>query len=357
MRPATRRRPLSLERLEDRTQPSAVAGLIATGTDGAAPHVKVFNPDGSPRFSFFAYPVTFNGGVHVAAGDVTGDGVADVITAPAFATYTTDPRVPPGPGGFRGVMGPLVKVFDGRTGAEVASFLAYDVSYLGGVNVAAADLNNDGRAEIITGTTGAGGAPHVKVFDGRTRAVLRSFFAYDPGFLGGVNVAVGNVDGDSVPDLITGAGPGGGPHVKVFSGADGSLLRSFFALDPSFNQGVAVAAAADADGQADILAGPQILSAPTVKVFRGDLSLRSSFTAFPGSGGVRLSSADVDGDGVAEVLTAASYGYDGGEFVRAFRRADGTQLRQFAPYDRSYLGGVNVAGAVNTTVQPVGTDP
>ena len=60
--------------------------------------------------------------------------------------------------------------------------------------------------------------------------MLASFFAYDPAFAGGVRVAAGDLDGDGRVDLITGAGPGGGPHVRVFSGVDLHELASFFAF-------------------------------------------------------------------------------------------------------------------------------
>jgi hypothetical protein len=97
-------------------------------------------------------------------------------------------------------------------------------------------VNGDGRADIITGA-GAGGGPHVAVFSGANLQLLASFFAYDPFFPGGVNVAAGDVDGDGHADIITGAGPGGGPHVAVFSGASLQLLASFFAYDPFFFRG------------------------------------------------------------------------------------------------------------------------
>src|SRR4051794_6293575 len=63
---------------------------------------------------------------------------------------------------------------------------------------------------------GPGGGPHVRAWDGNFQDVA-SFYAYDSQFHGGVDVAVGDVSGDGVEDIITGAGPGGGPHVRVFS--------------------------------------------------------------------------------------------------------------------------------------------
>src|SRR5262249_59785610 len=100
-------------------------------------------------------------------------------------------------------------------GALVFSFFAYDVNFTGGVFVAAGDVNGDGRADIITGA-GASGGPHVKVFSGADLSLLHSFMAYDPAFRGGVRVAAGDVTGDGRADIITGAGAGGGPHVHAF---------------------------------------------------------------------------------------------------------------------------------------------
>ena len=71
-------------------------------------------------------------------------------------------------------------------------------------------MNGDGNVDIIAGA-GPSGGPHVLVFDGVTHSVIYSFFAYDPAFAGGVFVASGDVDGDGLADIITGAGPGGGP--------------------------------------------------------------------------------------------------------------------------------------------------
>ena len=156
----------------------------------------------------------------MAAGDVTGDGKADIITGT-------------GAGG-----GPHVKAFNGVTGALVASFFAFDPTFGGGVFVAAGDVTGDGKTDIIVGA-GGGGGPFTKVFTG-SGALVASFLAYDLAFAGGVRVTTRDVNGDGKADIITAAGPGGGPHVKVFNAASGVVLRSFFAFDPAFMGGVFV---------------------------------------------------------------------------------------------------------------------
>lgn len=146
-------------------------------------------------------------------------------------------------------MPPQVIVRQSETGEVLHTFLAYDINFRGGVRVATGDMNRDGIADIIT-AAGPGGGPHIKVFDGLTGREIDSFFAYDAGFTGGVFVAVGNVTGDSTPDIITGAGAGGGPHVKVFDGnkhpprgiIPPSPIENFFAYDAGFTGGVTVAA-------------------------------------------------------------------------------------------------------------------
>ena len=85
----------------------------------------------------------------------------------------------------------------------------------------------------------------MRIFDGTSGAIIASFFAYDPGFQQGIYVAAGNVDGDGRADVITGTGVGP-PHVKAFDIIDfynPPLLASFFAYGSSFQGGVRVATA------------------------------------------------------------------------------------------------------------------
>jgi hypothetical protein len=214
-----------LEVLDRAVFATAWAPVLLTGAGpGGGPHVRAFHGrDGALLTDFFAYTPAFAGGVGVALGDVSGDGVPDIITGA-------------GPGAV-----PHVRVFDGVTLTEIRSFAAYDPGFTGGVAVAAGDVNGDGVADIVTGA-GPGGGPHVRVFDGTTLAVLHSFFAYDAGFTGGVTVAAADLSGDGRAEVVTGAGPGGGPHVKVFDGVTLAELQSFLAYAPGFAGGTFVGA-------------------------------------------------------------------------------------------------------------------
>src|SRR5581483_5985066 len=84
---------------------------------------------------------------------------------------------------------------------------------------------------------------------------VASFFAYDIGFTGGVNVGTGGIRGDGTLDLITGAGPGGGPDVRVWApGPNPELIGAMRALGGSDTGGVRVGSIPGFPGAPDKLA-------------------------------------------------------------------------------------------------------
>jgi len=247
---------------------------IVTGPDaGGGPHVRVFGINGTPRFEFMAYAPSFTGGVRVAAGDVDGDGSQEII-------------VGPGPGG-----GPHVRVL--RTdGSPVVEFMAFDPKFTGGVFVAAGDFDFDGTSEIVV-AAGAGGGPHVRIFrvtcngGGCHAAETASFYAYDPSFRGGVHVAVQTFQ--SGRHVVTGAGAGGAPHVRVFTAGGVPTGLQFLAFAPEFRGGVMVSVGAG--GAGDILTGAGPGGGPHVRTFGSDgLSAAYGFYAYEPTfaGGVRV---------------------------------------------------------------------
>lgn len=304
-----------VEQLEAREVPSASPGFFAAGTDAGGPSTATFyTPDGTARFSVQPFGPAFGGGVRVAVGDVDGDGTPDLITAA-------------GPGGAS-----VVKSFSGADGAELGGFLAFESSFTGGVNVAAGDLDQDGVDEIIL-SPDAGGGPRVRIVSGADGAeVLADFMGLeDPAFRGGVRVAVGDINGDQAPDLVVGAGAGGGSRVAVYSGAgfpaDASrptrLVNDFLVFDSRLRDGVNLAAGdVNGDGFVDLVFGAGAGGSPRVVVADGkaflaagglgDTNLLNAF-AFDQSSrtGARVAAGDLDGDGVAEVLVGPGPGVGG----------------------------------------------
>jgi hypothetical protein len=222
----------------------------------------------------------------------------------------------------------------------LTSFLAFDPSFAGGVRVAEGDVNGDGVPDYIAGA-GPGGGPEVHVIDGATGTLAAAFFAFEPGFTGGVFVAAGDVNGDGRVDVIVGSGEGRAGEVKVYSGADFHLL-----LDravPSLSGGVHVAAGdVNADGFADLVLG-QGAGGSTVTVVNGfDQTVLTTFDAYPGFlGGAWVAAGDVTGDGFADVVTGAGAG--GGPHVRVFDLHHGTEAFGLFAFDPSFSGGVRVA--------------
>jgi len=241
---------------------------------------------------------------------------------------------------------PTVEVIDGRTGQVAWQFLAYSPDFTGGVSVAIGDVTGDGHADIITGA-GAGGGPNVKVFDGVTRQEVRSFFAFVPHFTGGARVAAGDVNGDKRADIAVAAGFGGGPVVAVFDGATGAPLATIVNGDPSSAVGATVAMGdLTGDGRADLVVGSGG-GIPVVRVY--DLTHGTDFVGqFPPydsgfSGPVWVAVGDVTGDGRPDVVTGAGTG--GGSNTRVFDGLTFTLIQSWMAYTPDFRGGVLVTTA------------
>ena len=325
---------------------SNASTIYAVGAKpGGGPLVRVYDRQtGAAIAAFFAFEPKFAGGVSVAVGDVTGDGVPDVVVAAGDGGHA---RVIVIDGTKLNAVGP-----DGQIdpSAIVASFFAFGVEYTGGASLALARLTDGPGLNIVVGA-GAGGGPRVRTFEWTPGAAggvtqlpgrIGDFFAFEPAFRGGVNVAAGDLDGLGRDDLIVGAGFGGGPVVAVFL-PDGTLRDKFFAGDPSLRGGVSVAAGyLDGSSTAQIVTATGPGGPAVVNVYQGvDLSLERSAPVFGGdfAGGATVSVGPT-ADGEVRLVVGAGPG--GGPRVRVLAADDLHGVDDFFAFDPAFRGGVNV---------------
>jgi hypothetical protein len=314
--------------------------VIAVGAEaGAEPSVRVIDAEtGQLLFApFLAFDARQKRGVRIALGDVNGDGVPDVVAAPGKGALAE------------------VGVFDGADGAPVVAFPVFEASFKGGVYVAAGDVDGDGSKDVIVAPAGGRG-PDVAVVSVELASPLALFPAYETDFKGGVAVATADFDLDGRAEIVTAAGKGRAPEVRIFDGAGvpfvsaalPALPSSFLAYDASFRKGVFVAAGdVNGDGTPDVVVGPGKGSAPEVAVFSGvDGAELGRFLAFDAKmrSGVRVAAGDVNGDGRSEIVAAPGKGAKGGTQLRAFDGRTFEEVSAFLAVDTDYKRGAFVSG-------------
>lgn len=248
---------------------------------------------------------------------------------------------------------PVVRIFS-TNGGLVDSFLAYAATMTSGINVAVGDIDGNGTNEIITSAR-TGGGPQIRVFDVNGNNLGWDFYAYDENFRGGVNIAVGDIEGDGPMEIVTAPMANGGPNVRVF-GLRGSEIiattENFMAYDVNFRGGIAVSIGdIEGDGIGDIVTTPISRGGPHVRVFGvknsryvpvtlGVMAYAESFR-----GGINSCVGDVDGDGWDEIMTGIVSA--GGPHVRILGVPglnQGVELESpgFYAYDTTHRGGIEV---------------
>ncbi|HJZ57420.1 MAG TPA: VCBS repeat-containing protein, partial [Gemmataceae bacterium] len=336
-------------------QPFAVSGRL----DGT---VALYLPNSSGQYG--ATPVAnlapfggFAGSVRTAVADVNGDTIPDtiLITGPGtpirFAvvsgTDNTTLLVPP------------TAPFAGSEG------------FTGGGFVAAADLDHDGRAEMIF-CPDQGGGPRVTIFSlvGSTATVKANFFGIDdPNFRGGARPAVGDVNHDGTPDLAVAAGFLGGPRTALFNGTTlfatpVRLVGDFFAFPGDdatrLRNGVFVSIGdINGDGFADLIFAGGPGGAPRVFVLSGQQVSAGNVTGAQASpvanffvagnsadrGGVRVAAKNADGDAKADLAVGSGEGSPAK--VRIYLGKNFTSsVEPTAFQDISVFGGAPLPGGV-----------
>lgn len=267
--------------------------IAVAGRTGNQPFVQVRDVDGTLRFSFTPYATvkTALKDVRMATGDVNDDGIEDIFAVP-------------GPG-----IAGAISIFSGADGSLLRVFSGFSFPYTRGLSVAAGDVNGDGVADVWVGTD-PGAGPVVRVFDGATATLLRSFTPVNTTQASGVRVAAGDVNGDGVIDIITTPGLGNATNrirVMAFDALSGTVLQNYVVAKSGSNasQIGITAGDLDGDGRAETLINFTKNGRSELLTFSSGVP--TSTSVWKGSA-VQVAAKDVNGDGIADLLFAGSAG-------------------------------------------------
>ncbi|HXD85432.1 MAG TPA: putative Ig domain-containing protein [Urbifossiella sp.] len=338
---------LTVQNLVSLSPALAVGGSV----DGKA---RLYSPNASGAFGSpigtISMPGITGADIRATTGDVDGDGIPDTI-------MVTGPGVP-----IR------VAVISGADNATVlvAPFDPFGGNFTGGGFVATGDFDGDNRDEFVV-TPDQGGGPRISIFSLTNTGLTEraNYFTIDPNFRGGARAAVGDINGDGVPDLAVAAGFGGGPRIVVINGTkalttDGvaaadRLVGDFFAFGDALRNGAYLAIGdVNGDGFGDLIfgagpgGGPEVLTISGKSLLTdGSIAavanpLSNFFLAGDSSsrGGVRVATVNADGDSRADVAVAT--GSDEASFARVylgknFGGAEPTDFEQLDPFHGAVL--------------------
>jgi len=292
--------------------------LVVAEGKGEEPRVKRVDANGKVLASFLAYSKSFKGGVSVAMGDVTGDGVEEIVTGA-------------GVGG-----GPQVRIFD-LDGKVLAQFFAYDPSDRNGILVSVGDTNEDGQSEIVVVSQTAG-TGEARIFNqhGQLKGLLRPFGRENAS----LRLSFGNMDDDSADELIFSLLNQPKSVLRVLDG-DGRYVRDIFLFETLRHRTFDIGDL-DGDGKDEIVFGAARGQYPSIDVYTTSGTFKRNFSAYSASykGGVNVCVGDIDQNGREEIYTTSRAG--GGPQLRIFEE-DGHVLGGFFAFDEKHRSGMNCA--------------
>ncbi len=220
-----------------------------------------------------------------------------------------------------------VRLVNPATGAVDEQFFAFEPSYNGGVQAVLGDFEGSGR-QLVAVAPGRWLPGEVRFFstDG-TRLTNFDTTPFGAGWRGGMNLAAGDVDGDGRDDLIAAKASGNG-EVRIFRGVAGSdpIANTPFRIIRPFGNGHvggATVAAADMgtftngavtdagkqDGKAEVIIGSGMLARPVVRIYDvGPATPKVVDTINPftaaNRGGIGVAAARINQDSIPEIIVA-----------------------------------------------------
>ena len=257
--------------------------LICANSDSGSSSLSVLTNNGSGRFVLSGtYPVGSEP-ISVTAVDVNGDGKVDLISANwgSLGGNTLTILTNNGSGGFVLASSPVV----GN----------------GPMSVAAADVNGDGKVDLICANR-ADSTVSVLTNNGSGKFALSGTY---PVGSGPVLVTAADVNGDGKVDLITANWSESAGHTLTVLTNNGSGIFGSNATINVGNGSICVAAAdVNGDGKVDLISANNTDSTLTVLTNNGSGGFVLATNLSVGSGPNWVTAADINGDGRVDLISA-----------------------------------------------------
>lgn len=315
--------------------------IVTVPAAGAAAQVKAFELNGTLIASVSPYSSAFKGGASITAGDFNSDGRDEIAVAP-----------------LRGG-GPKVRVYAlnsaGNAFTLIQGFDAYPGSFKGGVNLASGDvIGVDGQDELIVAPYGDG-RPNLRVYSFNVSTGKFSLvdwtLVYPQSFRDGVQVATGDINGDLQDEIMVLPQKNGRANLRVYyidTSSKLKLLTTTLGYSNSYKGTVSLAVGdVDGNGLDEIVLAPKTNGRPKVAIFHyhdSKLSQLLTWSAYSDSfrGGVNLQVSDLDNDGQDEVITVPATGAKATIKIWDIDGSTARLVKSVLGYSGSFLGGVNL---------------
>ena len=299
------------------TTSTAQSIVFTGGTNGA---LVIYRMSGSSLVAtgqFVPFP-GYQGELRVVSGDFNGDGVTDYAVSTGTGPQAT------------------IAILSGVDGHYIVPPTVLFPGYTGGLYLAAADIDGNGYDQLVV-AAGANAPPYVGIYqvNGSALQIQFAFFAFGaPGWQGGIRVAAGDLNGDGYADVVV-TTASQVAAVAEYSGAalargSATLLTPIYFPVPGLNVGLNVAIGdLNGDGHDDLILSLGTGGSAVVAVWSGavlsanpttpasQLPMAALFLALPAnSGGGRVAVSDLNGDGRDELIVTD--GSRNGQLARVF---------------------------------------
>ncbi len=310
--------------------PDIAAGIITT--QGSGPNneaeVKAFNSNLQTVLDLIAFNTKY--GAYATGADIDGDGYDEIIVSQG-----PDPK-----------NSATLRAFK-RNGTFITEYTAFDTKY--GLTLSSGDIDGDWKDELIVGMGPDPKNPatlKILKYNGTGFTEVMNYTAFDTKY--GLNTAIGDIDGDGIPEIIAAPGPGSNNSAVVtvwkYEGQLLTEVNTISAFEGSYGANIA-AGDIDGDGKAEIIigTGPNPKNPAIVRAYKADGTLIMELRPYDAEYGygVYVSSADMNEDGIDDIITGLGSGPQNPSWVKVFK-ADGSEIASFMSYSDSVKYGIKV---------------